>query len=111
VSREQAALNTAGVSSLQVVEFALARHLTLQIVAATRADVVVDCSAMESYDVDARAAFVDWNSRMRSRVAHLAVLTTKPMWHLVVSGMALASRQKMKAFVHRTDALAWFAER
>jgi hypothetical protein len=122
MAREQAAVKAAGGTSRQVVEFALERHLTLEALrsalsaaersmAATPADVIVDCSRMESYDVEARAAFVEWNARMRSHIAHLAVLTNRPMWHLVVSGMALASRQRMKAFTHRADALAWFRER
>ncbi len=105
---------------LPVVEITLAEHLTLEkvrlaldeaertILVANQADVLVECRAMVGYDLDARGAFVEWNARMRARIAHLAVLTDRPMWRLVVSGMALASRQNMRAFANRPDALAWF---
>lgn len=68
---------------------------------------LVDCSAMTDYDTAAREAFVAWNKANRKRVAKLAVVTTKPLWHLVVSAMALASGQNMRAFSDRPSASAW----
>lgn len=68
---------------------------------------LVDCSQMTAYDTDAREHFVEWNRVARSRVQRLAVMTTRTMWHLVVSGMALASGQSMKAFNDRDAAESW----
>ena len=86
----------------------LSDDLLRDLMAVGQVDVVVECRSMEGYDLDARGAFVDWNSRMRSHIAHLAVLTDRAMWKLVVSGMALASRQTMRAFPARPEALEWF---
>jgi SpoIIAA-like len=68
---------------------------------------IVDCREMSGYDTEARDFFVAWNTRMRARIAKLAVVTERKMWHLVVSGMALASGQRMKAFDDRASALIW----
>lgn len=75
--------------------------------AGSSARVLVDCRDMSGYDTDARELFVSWNSEMRSRIARLAVVTERGMWHLVVSGMALASGQPMKAFKDRVSAMVW----
>lgn len=66
---------------------------------------------MVSYETDARELFVDWNRKRRGQVARLAVVTERPMWHLVVSGMALASGQAMKAFSDHDAAHAWLVNR
>ena len=102
------------------IEVELCGHLTLdqlhsKLVAAEAAvarlspkpHLIVDCRAMDGYDVAARTFFVEWNAKMRDRLGKLAVLTERQMWHLVVSGMALASRRQMRAFSTREDALAW----
>ncbi|HEY2408553.1 MAG TPA: STAS/SEC14 domain-containing protein [Polyangiaceae bacterium] len=68
---------------------------------------LVDCRKMESYDAAARAHFVEWNSGMRKRIARLAVVTERQLWHMVVSGMALASRQTMKPFSEIVPARDW----
>jgi hypothetical protein len=68
---------------------------------------IVDCRTMTGYDGDARALFVDWNARSRSRTARLAVLTEKVLWHMVVGAMAVASGQRMKAFDSLEAADEW----
>lgn len=72
-----------------------------------RLPLLVDCSSMTGYDTEARDYFVSWNKVARTRVRRLAVVTQRTMWHLVVSGMALASGQAMKAFDDRASALRW----
>jgi hypothetical protein len=59
---------------------------------------IVDCRTMTGYDADARALFMDWNARFRSRICRAAVITDKMLWHMVVAAMAVASGQRMKAF-------------
>lgn len=76
----------------------------------TARGVLVDCLAMSGYDHDARESFVLWNRREKSRIARLAVVTDRAMWHLVVSGMALASGGKLKAFNQRLPAIDWLAD-
>jgi hypothetical protein len=68
---------------------------------------LVDCSTMTGYDASAREMFVDWNSRHKTKVKGVAVVTQKTLWHVVVSAMALASGQRMKAFDSRREALLW----
>ena len=68
---------------------------------------LVDCRQMSGYDADARALFVSWNSSHRSRVRRVAILTSNPVWHMVIAAMAVASGQKMKAFTHPDAAGAW----
>jgi hypothetical protein len=76
---------------------------------AERIALLVDCSKMTSYDTEAREHFVEWNKGARARVRRLAVVTERAMWQLVVSGMALASGQAMKAFDDRYSAERWLS--
>jgi len=75
----------------------------------TRAGLVVDCLQMTGYDAAARALFVDWNKAHRDRLYAIGIVTRNLMWHVVISSMALASGQKMKAFVSVHDAETWLA--
>lgn len=121
MSTDEAAYARNARPALPVVDVVLHQHLTAatlkealdraarSIGEDARVDVIVDCRSMTGYDLEARTIFVDWNSRMRASIAHLAVLTDKPLWRLVVSGMALASRQNMKPFSNRAEAVEWFA--
>lgn len=68
---------------------------------------LVDCMTMTGYDSAARQLFVEWNARNKSKVKSVAVVTQKTLWHVVVSAMALASGQRMKAFDSRGEALNW----
>jgi hypothetical protein len=68
---------------------------------------VVDCLAMTGYDGDARSLFVEWNEAHRRRIERVAVVTGNKLWQMVVSAMALASRQEMKAFDSVTAARTW----
>lgn len=73
-------------------------------------DVVFDCLRMTGYDMEAREAFVDWHRRMGTRLGRIAIITERRLWHLIISGMGLASQQHMKAFHTFADALPWLAE-
>jgi hypothetical protein len=68
---------------------------------------IVNCRTMTGYDADARALFVSWNARFRSRINRVAVLTEKILWHMVVGAMAVASGQRMKAFDSLEAADEW----
>lgn len=68
---------------------------------------VVNALGMSGYDAAAREAFVAWNREHRDQVVGVAVITSKPMWRLVVSAMGLASSQSMKAFENADEALRW----
>lgn len=72
-----------------------------------RAVMIVDCSTMTGYDGAARSEFVRWHRAHRERIAAVAVVTEKPLWHLVVSAMSLASGQQMRAFDDLRSARSW----
>ena len=80
------------------------------LVQASSANLLVDCREMTGYDSAARQLFVEWNSRYKSKVKCVAVVTEKKLWHVVVSAMALASGQRMKAFDSRAEAVLWLEE-
>jgi hypothetical protein len=107
-------------ASLPRVHVTLTGHLTSEaleqaLTAATerlgqdfhRVALIVDCGTMTGYDADARALFMSWNARFRSRIDRVVVLTDKILWHMVVGAMALASGQRMKAFDGLEAAEAW----
>lgn len=68
---------------------------------------LVDWADLQDLDPEGRQLFIDWNVAHRDDVDAVAVITDNPIWHLVVSTMALASHQKMRAFARRTEALEW----
>ena len=70
---------------------------------------IVDCSEMTDYESSARSHFVTWHRTHRVLISAVAILTSKPLWHMIVSAMALASGQRMKAFDTRDEALEWLA--
>lgn len=72
---------------------------------------IVDCNEMTDYDGDARAHFVTWHREHREHIKAVAILTHRPLWHMIVSAMALASGQRMKAFDTREQALEWLQTR
>lgn len=69
--------------------------------------ILVNCLNMSNYELAARSSFVTWNARNRAKIDRVAVVTTKTVWHVVVSAMALASGQKMRAFHTLTQAEQW----
>ena len=71
------------------------------------APVLLDCSRMEGYDLDARHAFVDWNKRSRDQVPRVAIVTANRLYHVVIATMSLAAGQQMKGFAEHTEAVAW----
>lgn len=68
---------------------------------------VVDCSQMTGYNMAARTTFVEWNKKWRGTISRVAIVTDKRLWHMVISVMAKASGQQMKAFVNLAQAQAW----
>lgn len=103
---------------MQVVEALLKGHLTrVQLanelarasaqIASNDCAMVLDCFAMDDYDLDARHAFVDWQRENKGRLRGVAILTTRSVWHVVISAMSLASGQKMRPFDNRASAVAW----
>lgn len=102
----------------RLIEIKLDGHLTEPALYRTLADalpvdlsggagLLFDCTAMTGYDLDARHAFVDWHVRERKRVVGVAIVTDKLLWHMVVSAMAFASGQNMKAFSSVSEAERW----
>ena len=73
----------------------------------TKISLLVDASTMNTYDVEARAYFVDWNTQYRAQIQAVAIVTPKLLWHMVVAAMAIASRQTMKAFSQLEEAHKW----
>ncbi|MEE9382309.1 MAG: STAS/SEC14 domain-containing protein [Nannocystaceae bacterium] len=71
---------------------------------------VVDASEMRGYDRDARAFFIAWNRKHRASVRAVGVVTTNPLWRMIIHAMSLASTQRMKPFNSLEEALDW-AER
>jgi hypothetical protein len=71
------------------------------------APLLVDAVGMESYDADARRVFAEWNTANKRRIAKVAVVTTRMLWHMVISTIALTTGQSMRAFNQSPEALAW----
>lgn len=78
-----------------------------QIASVGLATVILDCSEMGGYDLDARHAFVDWNKRWRDQVVRVAIVTDNRLYHVVVATMSLAAGQAMKAFSSHSEAETW----
>ncbi len=109
-------------TGLPRVDVTLTGHLTREVLAQAldgatgrlgdgfhQVALIVDCRSMTGYDADARALFVSWNARFRSRIDRVAVITEKVLWHMVVAAMAIASSQRMKAFDRVEKAEAWLS--
>ncbi len=66
---------------------------------------LVDCSEMVGYDLDARHAFVEW---LREHTpGRVAILTDRALWRMVISSMSLASSVPLRPFADRTAAEGW----
>jgi hypothetical protein len=76
-------------------------------VASRPVPVLLDCTGMEGYELDARHAFVAWNQHERERVSRLAIVTENRLWHVVITAMALASGQRMMGFTTEAQARLW----
>jgi hypothetical protein len=68
---------------------------------------VVDCQTMSTYTREARNLFVKWNQDHKANITRVAIITRKPMWKIVISAMALASTQEMRAFPDLRSAQRW----
>lgn len=71
---------------------------------------IVDARYMTDYDTEARAAFVSWVRGRRAAVLAIGILTTNPVWRMVIGAMALASDMRMKPFSRPADAEVWLLE-
>jgi hypothetical protein len=71
---------------------------------------LVDCLTMTGYDNEARETFVAWNREHKERLQHVAVVTERPLWRMVISAMSLASGQQLRGFATRDEAVAWLNE-
>jgi len=81
--------------------------IAAQLQANVATPVLLDCSAMAGYDLDARHAFVDWNKQFKAQVSRVAVVTPNRLYHLVIATMSLASGQAMKGFAAHDEAVVW----
>jgi hypothetical protein len=71
---------------------------------------LVNCLTMTGYDSAARGLFISWNSRQKKKFLCVAIITENKLWHMLVSSMALASGQKMRAFHSLAQAAPWMTE-
>lgn len=68
---------------------------------------IVDFRQVTGYDPEARILFIDWNKRLRSRLRAVAILSANSFWPVMVSAMALATKQRMRVFADERSALEW----
>jgi len=107
-------------SASRVLQIDLVDHLTARALGAALAPVdewlrtdvrslalVIDCRRMKGYEGDARALFVQWNKANRPRIERVAIVTDNALYRMVISAMALASQQDMRAFGDVAGARAW----
>ena len=71
------------------------------------AAVVFDISAMTSYDGEARTAYIQWQTLQRERLARIAVVTQRTLWHMVIAAIGLASKVSVKTFSTEAEARRW----
>lgn len=116
-------LDLTGEKKAELIEVAFVGQLTLQqlsdALASVRAKLsacsgpihlVFDCSRMTGYDREARQAFVNWHRDSAARIDRIAIVTANPLWHLVVSAMALATGKHMKPFADKHAAKNWLVQ-
>jgi hypothetical protein len=75
-----------------------------------RASLVIDATQMTGYATAAREYFVAWHRRYRDRLGRVAVVTNKPLWHMVIRAMSFAASVSMQPFSARLEALEWARE-
>ncbi len=68
---------------------------------------IVDCSNMSGYDMDARSTFVEWNKKWRRRIDRVAIITDNTLFHMVIRIMAKVTSQQMKYFTSLDSAVEW----
>jgi hypothetical protein len=73
----------------------------------TEVPLLFDCLHMTGYDTEARERFVEWHKKQGKQITRVAILTTNPIWSVVIAAMALASGHSMKAFSRRAEAESW----
>lgn len=68
---------------------------------------VVDCMGMTDYELGCREVFVSWASEHRATLFRIAVVTDRPLWHMVVSAMAVSSGLEIRTFEKLDEAIEW----
>lgn len=71
---------------------------------------LVDCSRMTSYEREARTFFVDWHREHRKVISAVAIVTNNMLYRMIISTMALASGQTMRAFDDTGAARHWLID-
>ena len=71
------------------------------------APLLIDCTAMEGYDEDARSAFTEWMKANAAQLGAVAVVTDRPLWRPVLSAIGLAAKKEIKIFDEARVAQAW----
>lgn len=67
---------------------------------------LVDTLSMENYEAAARQLFIDL-LKATPKTARIAIVTDRPLWAVVASGMGLASSRQIKVFSQAEPALNW----
>lgn len=71
------------------------------------ASLVMDCQDMTDYELGCRELLVSWAHGHRALLARIAVVTDRPLWHMVVYAMAVSSGLEIRPFAQLEDAIEW----
>ncbi len=74
-------------------------------------DVIINCLSMDSYDIAARERFSSWNQEHVERIECMVIVHVKPVWRMVIAGMALAARREILSASTLDAAVKRLAER
>ncbi len=85
----------------------LQRALSGIVLGALPRPVLIDCTKMTGYELDARHGFVDWIKKNGTKISRVAILTDNRIWWMVISAMSLASGRAMRGFGEESAAVAW----
>lgn len=64
---------------------------------------VVDALEMTGYTGEARQRFVDFAREHGDALGRISILTTKPLWRVVISAMSLASGKTMRPYASHEE--------
>lgn len=74
-------------------------------------NLVVNCLAMEGYDAEARRAFQQSVGGRLGSLRHVAVITDRKLWPMIVATMSAMTRVPMRSFGDVQEAEVWFSQR